>query len=171
VSVHRETNVRLLPCVIEALMRIAVRRGISRDAAARQVLAEHLDAQEAREPEDRLTHISTVLRYPPPTRGDKRVDQPLRLRLPPGMVDRARAVSLRLPGQHQRAHKDYQARSLTDSMVTAIAVQEFFTDETLDGLLPLLRHKAAVGLWQFEVHPERWTGAYTVQAATDSDFS
>ena len=75
----------------------------------------------------------------------------MRLRLVPGMIARARAVSLRLPGQSLRAHRDYQARLLTDAVMTAIAVQEPFADEFLEGLLPLLRHEAAVGLWQLVV--------------------
>ena len=117
------------------------------------MLGEHVELQENREPEDRLTHISTVLRYPPPPRwrGDPRADRPLRLRLVPGVISRARAVSLRLPGQSLRAHRDYPARLLTDAMMTAIAVQEPFADEFLAGLLPLLRHGAAVGLWQLAV--------------------
>ncbi|OLZ51627.1 hypothetical protein BS329_15280 [Amycolatopsis coloradensis] len=148
----RETNVRVLPCVLNALARIALRRGVSRDEAVRQVLAEHTAAQEARQPADRLTHIATVLRYPRPApRGQKRTDKPLRLRLPEGLADQARAVSLRLPGQHPRAHQDYVARSLTDAVVTAIAVQEPFTDPFLYRLLPVLRHNAALGLWQLAV--------------------
>jgi hypothetical protein len=117
------------------------------------VLGQHVELQENREPEDRLTHVSTVLRYPPPPRwwGDSRADRPLRLRLAAGMIARARAVSLRLPGQSLRAHRDYQARLLTDAVMTAIAVQEPFADEFLEGLLPLLRHRAAVGLWQLAV--------------------
>ena len=137
--------------MLDALKAIAARRGVSRDEAVRQVLAEHVDAQEACEPEARLTHISTVLRYPQPAPKDERMDRPLRLRLSVGMADRARAVSLMLPGQHRRAHKDYQARALTDAVVTAIAVREPFTDDVLDGLLPLLRHKAALGLWHLVV--------------------
>ncbi|WP_157376266.1 hypothetical protein [Amycolatopsis keratiniphila] len=148
----QETNVRVLPCVLKALARIALRRGVSRDEAVRQVLAEHVAAQEAREAEDRLTHIATVLRYPLPVgRGRERADRSLRLRLPEGLADRARAVSLRLPGQHSRAHRDYVARPLTDAVVTAIAVQECFTDPFLHGLLPVLRHNAALGLWQLAV--------------------
>ncbi|MFD6067267.1 hypothetical protein [Amycolatopsis lurida] len=148
----RETNVRVLPCVLNALDRIALRRGVSRDEAVRQVLVEHIAAQEARDPEDRLTHIATVLRHPlPGPRSRERADQPLRLRLPEGLADRARVVSLRLPGQHPRAHKDYVARPLTDAVVTAIAVQERFNDPFLDGLLPVLRHNAALGLWQLAV--------------------
>ena len=150
---HEETNVRLPPCAFDALAVVAARRGVSRDEAVRQVLGEHVEVQENREPEDRLTHVSTVLRYPPPPRwrGEPRADRPLRLRLVPGMIPRARAVSLRLPGQSPRAHRDYQTRLLTDAVMTAIAVQQPFADEFLEGLLPLLRHRAAVGLWQLAV--------------------
>jgi hypothetical protein len=121
-----------------------------------------VERQEQREPDDRLTHISTVLRYPPPPRwrSEPRADKPLRLRLTPGLIPRAQAVSLRLPGQSQRAHRDYQGRLLTDAVVTAIAVEEPFTDEFLQGMLPLLRHRSALGLWQLVVaatttRPER----------------
>ncbi|KOV84711.1 hypothetical protein [Nocardia sp. NRRL S-836] len=152
VTRRQETNVRVLPCVLEALGRIALAQGMSRDEAVRQVLAEHIAAQEAREPEDRLTHIATVLRHPQPARrGKPRVDRPLRLRLPEGLADRARAVSLHLPGQYPRAHKDYVSRLLTDAVTTAIAVREPFTDSVLDGLLPVLRHKAALALWQLAI--------------------
>jgi hypothetical protein len=144
-----ESNVRLPQCAFDALMAIATRRGVSRDEAVRQVLIEHLTLQESRESDDRLTHISTVLRYPAPPRRRKepRTDRPLRLGLASGVAERARAVSLRLPGQSQRTHRDYQARLLTDAVMTAIAVQEPFTDEFLDGLMSLLRHRTAVGLW------------------------
>ncbi|MFG2489387.1 hypothetical protein ACGFSI_42460 [Streptomyces virginiae] len=116
----------------------------------RRLLVEHVERQELAAPEDRLTHISTVLRYPPPPRWrrDPRTDSPLRLRLPAGLPDRARAVSLHLPGQYPRAHRDYQSRALTDAVMTAIAVAEPFTDDVLDGLLPLLRHRAAHNLWR-----------------------
>ncbi|MGW5782036.1 hypothetical protein [Streptomyces sp. NPDC003863] len=114
------------------------------------MLAEHVEHQESADPEDRLTHISTVLRYPPPPRWrkDPRTDRPLRLRLPASLPDRARAVSLRLPGQYPRAHHDYVGRALTDAVMTAIAAAEPFTDDFLDGLFPLLRHRAAHNLWR-----------------------
>lgn len=145
-----ETNVRLPPCAFEALATVMAREGTSRDATVRRLLAEQVGRQEPEHPEDRLTHISTVLRYPPPPRwrGDLRTDRPLRLRLPAGLLERARAVSLRLPGQYQRAYRDYQGRMVTDAVMTAIAVAEPFTDEFLDGLLPLLRHRAARNLWK-----------------------
>jgi hypothetical protein len=150
---YEQTNVRLPLCALNALAVVMARRGISRDEAVRQVLGEHVERQENREPEDRLSHISTILRYPAPPRwrGDPRTDRSLRLRLVPGVIARARAVSLRLPGQSPRAHRDYQTRLLTDAMMTAIAVQEPFSDEFLAGLLPLLRHGAALGLWQLAV--------------------
>src|SRR4051794_4281736 len=105
------------------------RWGIFRDAAVRRLLAAHVDRQEPLEPEDRHTHISTVLRYPRP-RTDPRADRRLRLRLrlPPGLASRARGVSLLLPGQSPRAHQDYQGRPLTDAVMTAIAAEEPFTD-------------------------------------------
>ncbi|MER5698787.1 hypothetical protein ABT255_17705 [Streptomyces mirabilis] len=145
-----ETNVRLPSCAFEALATVMAREGTSRDATVRRLLAEHIGRQEPEHPEDRLTHISTVLRYPPPPRwrGDSRTDLPLRLRLPTGLAERARTVSLRLPGQYQRAYRDYQGRMLTDAVMTAIAVAEPVTDAFLDGLLPLLRQRAARNLWK-----------------------
>ncbi|MGW1087384.1 hypothetical protein ACWD4L_13805 [Streptomyces sp. NPDC002596] len=153
---HVETNVWLPTCALATVGTVAARQGLSRDETVRQLLDEHLEAQEHREPDVRLTHISTVLRYPPALgRGKHRwvpeFGGPLRLRLRPGVADRARAVSLRLPGQFQRAHRDYQSRQLTDAVMTAIAVQEPFTDTYLDGLRPVLRHRAARGLWGLAV--------------------
>lgn len=145
-----ETNVRVPVCVLAALSAVGVRWGMSRDATVRRLLERHIAAQEHRESEDRLTHISTVLRYPRPAgRGPgTQVARPLRLRAPADLLDRARAVSLRLPGQYRRSHRDYQARALTDAVMTAVAVVEPFTDEFLDGFRPLLRAQAALGLWQ-----------------------
>ncbi|WP_030872358.1 hypothetical protein [Streptomyces sp. NRRL S-37] len=147
-SGNAETNVRIAPCALEALSRIMVRRGTSRDETVRQLLTEHVAWQEQEHPEDRLTHISTVLRYPRPPRwrGDPRTDVPLRIRAPADLLERARAVCLRLPGQHPRAYRDYQGRMLTDAVTTAIARDEPFDDDFLTGLLPLLRHGAALGL-------------------------
>lgn len=145
-----ETNVRVPPCAVQALTAIMGRTGASRDATVPRLLTEHVERQEPMQPEDKLTHISTVLRYPRSPRGPKqpRDGTPLRLRLPAGLADRARAVSLHLPGQYPRAHRDYQSRALTDAVMTAIACAELFTDDVLDGLLPLLRHRAAHNLWR-----------------------
>lgn len=145
-----ETNVRLPSCAFDALTAVMARRGTSRDATVRGLLAEYVERQEQTGPDDRLTHVSTVLRYPPPPRWrkDPRQDRPLRLRAGTDLLERARAVSLVLPGQYQRAFRDYQSRALTDAVMTAIAVAEPFTDGFLDGLLPLLHHRAARNLWR-----------------------
>ncbi|MDQ7808261.1 hypothetical protein Q5425_31395 [Amycolatopsis sp. A133] len=148
-----ETNVIVPECAMDALTSIVRARGQSRDHTIRQLLEEHLHRQELRKPSDRLTHISTVLRYlaAPLGRKQPRIGARLRLRLPPGTTERARALSLMLPGQSLRARKDYQARQLTDAVVTAIATAAPFTDDFLDGLPPLLRHRAAIRLWQAAV--------------------
>ncbi|MER6445522.1 hypothetical protein [Streptomyces venezuelae] len=145
-----ETNVRVPLCALKALTAVMARNDASRDATVRRLLAEHVQRQELAHSEDRLTHISTALRYPAPPRGRKQphAGTPLRLRLPAGLANRARAVSLHLPGQYPRAHRDYQSRALTDAVMTAIAYAEPFTDAFLDGLLPLLRHRAAHNLWR-----------------------
>lgn len=161
-SGRTETNVRLPWCALEALAVIGARRETSRDETLRQLLSEHVEFQEGRDPDGRLTHISTVLRHPPPPllRREPPPGRPVRLRAERDLLERARAVSLSLPGQHRRSHRDYQARVLTDAVMTAIAVVERFTDDVLDGLLPLLRHRAALGLWrlttaQTSTGPER----------------
>ncbi|MET9378878.1 hypothetical protein ABZX98_32890 [Streptomyces sp. NPDC002992] len=152
-SDYEETNVRLPPCAFDALAAVASRRNTSRDETVRQLLTEHVERQEQQEPDGRLTHISTVLRYPPPPqwRGALRADRPLRLRVAPGLIPRARAVSLRLPGQSQRAYRDYQGRLLTDAVMTAIALEEAFSDNFLHGMRPLIRHRSALGLWALTV--------------------
>lgn len=172
-SGNSETNVRIAPCALEALSRITARRGTSRDETVRQLLTDHVASQEQEPPEDRLTHISTVLRYPRPPRwrGDPRTDVPLRVRAPASVLERARAVSLRLPGQHPRAYRDYQGRMLTDAVTTAIACAEPFDDDFLTGLTPLLRHGAALGLWRLaaaatSTRPEKaWLQAATALRA------
>lgn len=138
-------------------------RRTSRDETIRQILAEHVRQQERCEPAERITHISTVLRYPPPPPyppGEPRPDLPLRLRAPLELLERARAVSLRLPGQSPRAASDYQSRLLTDAVMTAIAKQTELCDDFLYDLMPLIRHGAALSLWKLataatSIGPER----------------
>ncbi|MEU0077245.1 hypothetical protein ABZY58_04970 [Micromonospora tulbaghiae] len=150
---REETNVRLPVCAHNALAVIAARRGCSRDETVRQLLSDYVARQEQLSEPDRLSHIATVLRYPTPqrmkmdTRAGRSTATPLRLRLPPGIAVRARAMSLRLPGQSVRAHRDYQARLLTDAVMTAIAMEEPFDDDYLRGLPSTLRRHAAIGLW------------------------
>ncbi|NYH55354.1 hypothetical protein HNR06_004943 [Nocardiopsis arvandica] len=121
--------------------------------------------------DDRITHISTVLRYPPAPlwRGEPRSDKRLPFRAEPGLIDRARDVSLRLPGQSQRAHRDYQSRLLTDAVMTAIAAEEPFVDEFLEGMLPLLRHRSALGLWKLAVAMTSTQPELTVRSAAEEE--
>ncbi|MFC3504145.1 hypothetical protein ACFOOK_24685 [Micromonospora krabiensis] len=154
---REETNVRLPVCAHNALAVIAARRGCSRDETVRQLLSDYVARQEQLSEPDRLSHIATVLRYPTPRRmkrdirAGRSTATPLRLRLPPGIAVRARAMSLRLPGQSVRAHRDYQARLLTDAVMTAIAMEEPFDDDYLRGLPSTLRRHAAIGLWHLAV--------------------
>jgi hypothetical protein len=131
-------------------MVVGSRWGTSRDESVRRLLSAHVARQEQEEPEDRLTHISTLVRYPRPPRwrGDEQSAVLVRVRAPELLLVRARSVSLRLPGQYQRANRDYQARVLTDAVTTAIATAEPFTDDFLQGLTPLMRHGSALALWQ-----------------------
>lgn len=147
---HPETNVRILPGAHDALAKIVSDRQTARDEVIRQLLTEYVSAQERRDADDRLTHISTVLRYPPPPRwrGDPRKDRPLRVRAPRELIERARAVALSLPGQSPRAHRDYQSRLLTDAVTTAIAMHAPIHDDYLDALPALIHHLAALSLWK-----------------------
>ena len=153
VSGYKQTSVRLPVCALDALAAVAARWKTSRDETVRRLLREHVEQQEKLDTDDRITHISTVLRYPPPPRwrGEPRSDKRLPFRAEPELIDRARDVSLRLPGQSQRAYRDYQSRLLTDAVMTAIAAKEPFVDEFLKGMLPLLRHRSALGLWKLAV--------------------
>jgi len=156
-----ETNVRLPACAVVTLRGVAERDGVSQAAALRRLLNEFLDAQRSVCPDDRLTHVSTLLRYPLARRRDagRRLSNdatrvlPVRIRVPDrGTLDDVRALALLLPGQPQRrGHEDYQARTLTDAVMTAIAMDTPFQDPFLNGLLPLVRHRAAQELWHLVV--------------------
>ena len=139
---------------MECLMTIATARGLPRDETVRRLLHQHISTQLAGTEEERLTHISTVLRFPPPPPGRRRPDGRVRLavRLDEGVAGRAGALSLRLPGQAaSRGFRDYGARPLTDAVVTAIARVKPFVDEGLEGLPPLLTQRQALGLWRLTV--------------------
>lgn len=153
-----ETNVRVPRCAFDALNAVAARRDTSRDATIRSLLTEHVEAQGQLNEDDRLTHVSTLLRYPLHRKkwfrlADHDVEVvPLRLRVDPRVVEQARSLAFRLPGQPpRRGHEDYQARLLTDAVMTAIARAKFFDDPFLAGLLPLIRQRAALELWHLAV--------------------
>lgn len=153
VADRRETNVRVPQCAMDAVTTVASRWAISRDAAVRRLLDEHVQRQDAVGEEDRRTHISTVLRYPRPPRfrSQPKPGVSLRLRVDADVLERAKQLALRLPGQSERAHRDYAARLLTDAVMTAIAFEEPFEDEFLADLFPLPRHGSAIGLWLLAV--------------------
>lgn len=143
-------SVRAAAC----LRDIARDRGTSRDGAARDLVTRHVKAQEAVAPEERLTHISTLLRFPPSPSHRGGADSRVRvvIRLDEDLASRAAAVSLRLPGQAiKRGPRDYAPRLLTDAVTTAIARESPYVDEGLEGLPPLLTHREAKGLWRLKV--------------------
>lgn len=148
-----QTSVRVSARAAEHLAGIAGVRGVSRDQAIRDLIDEYVIAQRARSAEDRLTHISTVLQFPPRT-VDGAADGRVRLapRLDEAVVREARELALRLPGQaRHRAYRGYSSRPLGDALVTAIASVSPFVDEGLEGLPPLLSHQQALGLWRLTV--------------------
>lgn len=133
---------------------VAGARGTSRERTARDLLVAHVSEQEERPPEKRLTHVSTVLRFPPPPIHRGGVDDRVRLalRLDEGFAGRACAVSLVLPGQaSSRGPREYGPRLLTDAFTTALASNAPYLDEGLEGLPPLLTHRQALGLWRLTV--------------------
>lgn len=173
-SVRRvETNVRVPESALTALRELCAERGRSRDAVVRELLDEHLQRQEQLPPGQRVTHVCTLLRHPAPPehRGQKPGGTLLRLRLDPGVAERARAVSLRLPGQPvRRGPRDYQARPLTDAVLIAIERARSFNDEVLDGLRRLITHDAAKGLWGLVVAASLTDAEEELLADADPDW-
>ena len=149
---RRQTSVTVSYAALEQLRIIRRDRAVSRDEAVRQILDEHLDAQREVPEDDRLSHVSTVLRFPVPAPGGPSGRTRLAVRLDPGVAELAVSLALRLPGQlGSRAHRDYAARDLSDAVVTAIARQRPFVEPGLDGLPPLLTHGEAAGLWRLTI--------------------
>lgn len=155
---ERETNIRVPLAAMAALDAIAGRADASRATTLRRLLARYVEAQSALNDDSRSTHISTVLRYPLLRRRgvvmleDAVPARQLRVRADADLLANARDLSFRLPGQPpRRGHSDYQARSLTDAVMTAIAAEELITDEFLSGLVPVLTHRAALELWHLAV--------------------
>lgn len=154
-----ETNVRIPQCAADALDQVVEHRGLSRDATVRQLLAEYIENQRRRSGGDydnsdnRLTHIATVMRYPAPAdRGQPKSGVQLRLRLPENAAGDAKQLAFSVPGQSLTGgHHDYQARRLTDAVMTAIALVQPFSDSTLEGIKPLIRQRTARGLWRLVV--------------------
>lgn len=154
-----ETNVRIPQCAADALDQVVEHRGLSRDATVRQLLAEYIEDQRRRsggdydDSDNRLTHIATMMRYPTPAgRGKPKAGVQLRLRLPENAAEEAKQLAFSVPGQSRaRGHRDYQARRLTDAVMTAIARVQPFSDTNLEGIKPLIRQRTARGLWRLVV--------------------
>jgi hypothetical protein len=88
---REETNVRVPASALASLNKVATSRGFSRDETISQLITEHIERQEALDPDDRLTHVATLMRYPPPPgRGQPKnvcscgCDYPLEPRSVPG---------------------------------------------------------------------------------------
>lgn len=151
---RRQSSIRIPPAAGLALGACCNLAGLSRDACVRDLLDRHLHNQLARGPADRLTHISTVLRFPERPLGRRTPDglERLAIRLEPWMGEAAIATSLRLPGQSaRRGHHDYARRPLTDAFLTALAKTHPFTIDGLEGLPETITQGAAVGLWRLTV--------------------
>ncbi|MCW0191177.1 hypothetical protein [Rhodococcus qingshengii] len=160
-----DTNVRIPKPALDRLNEIARHYGESRDHTGRRLLLTYIEQSEALSAADRLTHISTVMRHPLPDRTPTKQTVPLRrlrLRLPEGAATKARELAFRIPGQAQtRGHQDYQSRLLTDAVMTSIAVESRdlgwppISDPVLRGVYPLIRQRAALGLWELAARATR----------------
>jgi hypothetical protein len=62
----KETNVRVTECALDRLTELSAAMGLSRDATMRQLIGAFIEHQEPLAPDDRLTHVSTVMRHPLP---------------------------------------------------------------------------------------------------------
>jgi hypothetical protein len=67
---NRQTSVRVPHEAIAPLERVAVGRGLSRDATVRTLLEEYLAFQSSHSPDERLTHVSTKFRISPTLKQD-----------------------------------------------------------------------------------------------------
>ncbi|MFP3712563.1 ribbon-helix-helix protein, CopG family [Puerhibacterium sp. TATVAM-FAB25] len=150
----RQTSVRVPREAIDALDRAAAEAEKSRDATMRDLLANYIRVQSARAPDERLTHLTTVLRLPRVRPGRNREDprRHLRLRVADTLKIAALEHAFLLPGQSPRhGHHDYAGRPLTDIVMTAIELAEPIRLPGLDGLPRMLPQRTALGLWRLTV--------------------
>ncbi|MCW2674077.1 MAG: hypothetical protein JWP14_2666 [Frankiales bacterium] len=154
VATLRQTSVRVPHEAVAALQIHATRLGVSRDAALREAIADFVERQQPLNEEARLTHLTTVLRYPPMPLGRGTPDPRahLRFRIDPEQREAASELGLRLPGQSGRhGHHHYAARPLTDAVMTATYEAEPFVVSGLEGLPQVLTRRVADGLWRLTV--------------------
>lgn len=159
----KQTSVRVPYEAVEALNTRAAVLGVSRDAALREALKTFVDQQLELETEERLTHLTTVLKYPPMPLGRGTPDPRahLRFRVDPDLHAAANDLGFWLPGQSRRhGHHEYAARTLTDTVITAIYQAESFVVIGLERLPQTLTQRMALGLWRLAV-AATLTGAET----------
>ncbi|WP_216915524.1 ribbon-helix-helix protein, CopG family [Nocardia noduli] len=98
------TNVLVPKSALEALELIRIERGYrSRNQTVRALLKEYVLDQQDRDPQQRLMHVATLMRYPSPHRAERTSRQgtgvPLRIPVDRPAWDTLRALAFRLPGQ------------------------------------------------------------------------
>lgn len=156
------TNVWVPVSAVDALDEIKAREGHrSRNRTLACLLGEYLDDQLARGPEDRLVHVATLLRWPPPRREDSREagergvpshGKQLRVNVEEELWLAARDQGFVLPGQSPvRGHPEYQARRGADAVLAAIARRRPLVDTELGQIEQLLTRRQANALWRLAV--------------------
>lgn len=138
----------------EALNAVTRRWGLSRDAAVRELLVRFIAQQRDAGEDKRLTHISTAMKHPQclEITPDKPTRYRLKFRAQPFLIQEATSLAYRVPGHSRKqAHLDYASRPLTDAILTALAIEESFTEEGLENLPDVLQWREANGLWRLTV--------------------
>lgn len=174
-----ETNVWVPTSAVTALEAIQLReRYRSRNQALERLLEDYVTDQLRRDPHDRLVHIATLLRWPPPRREDKLIAErlgvatsgrQLRVRVDKDLWTAAREHGFALPGQSTyRGHHEYQARRGTDAVLTSIARQHpLLDDPEIGGVAQLLTRRQAKGLWRLAVEGTATTAERAVLDAEE----
>ena len=157
-----ETNVWVPTSAVTALDVIKVREGYrSRNQTLERVLEDYVEEQRGREDDERLVHIATLFRWPPPRRDERRMAESLgiepsgrqlRVRIDRDLWNTALHHGFVLPGQSTvRGHHEYQARRGADAVLTAIALEEPLDDLEIGATAQLLSRRQARGLWRLAV--------------------
>ncbi|MFD3464221.1 hypothetical protein ACFWVM_31295 [Nocardia fluminea] len=154
------TNVVIPESAHAALAVIRAHHGFaSRNKTVRWLLEDYVAEQRAREPDQRLMHVATLLRYPPTRRAAINSGcspgRSLRVVVEAELWESAGELAFRIQGQSRfRGHPDYQSRPGTDAVLTAITRHELLDDPVL-GTHQLLTHGQARNLWRLVVDSSR----------------
>ncbi|MGN2642285.1 CopG family ribbon-helix-helix protein [Nocardia takedensis] len=154
-----ETNVLVPVSALSALDAVQARHGYrSRNRTIVELLHAYVQDQQHRAPDDRLMHVTTLIRHPPPPpeARARHVEPgiPLRVRLDRSLWNTACAFGFRLPGQSVRGHADYQRRCGADAVLTALARVQPLDDPAV-GEHQLLTRRQAHRLWQLVIEATR----------------